>query len=137
MDAQERGAFLTRRLTEYQQLWSKFMEMFSTGVEKEATDISDEEEQQFRDLQAELIRRTQFLLHRMPTGVFDIDEDVHRLFTQSVSLRIIQSEPSIKITDLRNQWHEVSITLNKMHGELRAALEGEVTHKKKKKRRGR
>jgi hypothetical protein len=132
MDAQERGAFLTHRLTEYQQLWSKFMDMFSAALKKQANEITEEEEMQFRELQAEVIRRTQFLGYRMPRGVFDIGEGVHNLFTQSFSLRCIRTEPSIKITDLRSQWHDISIALNKMHGQLRAALEGTVSHKGKK-----
>jgi len=111
------------------------MEMFSAATKKEPTEITGEEEQQFRELQAELLRRTQFLRHRMPPGLFDIEEDVLRLFKQSISLRILRSEPSIKITDLRNQWHEISISLNKMHGQLRAALEEDVSRKKKKTRR--
>ena len=68
MDVQERSAFLARGLTEYQQLWSKFMDMFTAGTDKEESDIGDEEEQEFRELQAELIRRTQSLGHRMPSG---------------------------------------------------------------------
>jgi hypothetical protein len=132
MDAQERGTFLTHRLTEYQQLWSKFMDMFSAALKKQANEITEEEEMQFRELQAEVIRRTQFLGHRMPPGVFDIAEGVHNLFRQSFSLRCIRAEPSIKITDLRSQWHDISIALNKMHGQLRAALEGTVSHKGKK-----
>ena len=72
MDAQDRGAFLTKRLTEYQQLWAKFMEMFSAGADKEAEEITDDQEREFSELQAEIIRRTQFLAHRMPNGVFDI-----------------------------------------------------------------
>ena len=135
MDAQDRGAFLAKRLTEYQQLWGRFMELFTAGVEKEADNITDEEEGQFRELQAEIIRRTQFLSHRMPNGVFDIDEDVMKLFQQSMSLRIIRSEPSIKITDLKSQWHEASISLNKMHGQLRAALEEEASGRRKKKKK--
>lgn len=135
MDVQERSAFLARGLTEYQQLWSKFMDMFTAGTDKEESDIGDEEEQEFRELQAELIRRTQSLGHRMPSGVFHVKEDVYNLFVQSISLRIIHSEPSIKITDLRNQWHEVSISLNQMHGQLRSALEERVSHKKKGKKK--
>ncbi|MFH1741343.1 MAG: hypothetical protein ABIH23_20255 [bacterium] len=137
MDAQDRGTFLTRRLAEYQQLWSKFMELFTAGVEKEASDLTEEDELQFRDLQADLIRRTQFLKHRMPSGVFDIEDDVRKLFTQSISLRIIHSEPGIKISDLRAQWHEISIALNKMHGQLRSALEAEMSGGKKKKKKRR
>ncbi len=135
MDAQERGTFLTKRLAEYQQLWAKFMEMFSAGSDKEAEEITDDQEREFSELQAEITRRTQFLAHRMPNGVFDIEDDVMKLFKQSISLRIIQAEPSIKITDLKSQWHESSISLNKMHGQLRTALEEEASGKRKKKKK--
>ena len=113
------------------------MDLFTAGVEKESEELTEEEELQFRDLQADLIRRTQFLKHRMPDGVFDVEDDVRKLFRQSISLRIIQSEPSIKINDLRTQWHEISIALNKMHGQLRSALEEEMSRGKKKKKRRR
>ncbi|HOE09842.1 MAG TPA: hypothetical protein PLQ35_00505 [bacterium] len=135
MDPKDRGAFLTRRLTEYQQLWSKFMEYFNIGVNKEANGITDDEENTFLELQAELMRRTQFLKFRMPKGVFDIENDVKKLFSQCISLRTIHSEPGIKVHELRSQWHEVSISLNKMFGQLRAALENELTGGRKKKKR--
>ena len=134
MDAQERGTFLTHRLTEFQQLWNKYMELFQTVTEKEETEFDQDDELQFRDLQAELLRRTQFLVHRMPPGVFEVDDDVHKLLNQSISLRILHAEPSIKITELKNQWHDVSIALNQMHGQLRAALEAGMSHGKKKKK---
>ncbi len=128
MDEQTYQA-LVKRLQEFTRLWEEFIHIFDRGLETEKP--SEEDEIKFRKLQYEIVRRAQYLMLIMPEGVFGIYGDVIKLFRDSISLRILKTEPSIRINSLRSIWHESQISLNKMGGQLRTRMQDAETTKSK------
>ncbi len=113
--------FMTQRLQQFSQLWEEFIHRFDDGLE--ADPPSAEDEHKFLQLQLELIRRAQYLMVRMPGGIFDIYGDIVKLFRDSISLKMLKTEPAIRITAMRTIWHECQISLNKMGGQLRTRMQ--------------
>ncbi len=121
--------FMTQRLQQFSQLWEEFIHRFDEGLE--ADPPTDDDEHKFLQLQLEIVRRAQYLMVRMPGGIFDIYGDIMKLFRDSISLKLLKTEPAIRITAMRTIWHECQISLNKMGGQLRTRMQEsqEVTSK--------
>jgi hypothetical protein len=112
---------LMQRMQEFSKLWQRYMEFFDQALETE--EVNATEEKDFRKLQVEIIRKSQFLTLAVPNNIFDLSKDVRKLFVQTPSLRLLKTEAPIKISSFRSLWHDVSIALNQKHGQLRHFLE--------------
>ena len=123
---------LIQRLQEFGKLWQKFIELFNRGLETELP--TQEEEDEFRNLQVEITRRAQFLAIAIPEKRFDLWKDIKKLLVECPSLRILKREVPIRISSFRSLWHEVSISLNQKQGQLRIWLEEKEHGKVKKKK---
>ena len=122
---------LMQRLQEFEKLWHKFMNYFDKALETET--ISTEEEMEFRKLQVDITRRSQFLTLSVPDGIFDLWKDIKKLISETPSLGILKKEPPMRISSFRSLWHDVSIALNQKQGQLRGVLEERESKKGKRK----
>jgi hypothetical protein len=120
-----------QRLNEFIKLWAKYMDIFSKGVSNE--NPSMDEEKEFRNLQVEITRRSQFLTIAVPGGIFNQWGKIKKLIGETPSLRILHNEVPIKISAFKNLWHDVSIALNQKQGQIRRAVEEKSTKKHKRK----
>lgn len=122
---------LIQRLQEFNKLWQKYMELFNQGLEQEKP--TEEQEIEFRNIQKEITRRSQFLTLAVPGGLFDLWKDIKKLLSETPSLEILKREVPIRISSFKNLWHDVSIALNQKQGHLRTMLEEKEMRKGKKK----
>ncbi len=122
---------LTQRMQEMSQLWQKYMQLFNKGLGSD--DLTADDEKEFRSLQMEITRRSQYLSIAVPDNLFDLWKDMKKLFLDTPSLAILKKEVPIRVAAFRNLWHEVSISLNQKQGQLRSMLEEREMKKGKKK----
>ncbi len=122
---------LMQRLQEFEKLWQKFMVYFDKALESEA--VTAEEEQEFRKLQVEITRRSQFLTLTVPNKIFDLWKDIKKLISETPSLGILKKEVPIRLSSFRTLWHDISIALNQKQGQLRGFLEEQESRKGKRK----
>jgi hypothetical protein len=123
---------LMQRMQEFEKLWHRFMDYFNKALNAE--DVTPEEEQEFRKLQVEITRRSQFLTLSVPNGIFDLWKDIKKLMCETPSLGILKREMPIRLSSFKSLWHDVSIALNQKQGQLRGLLEErEMKHGSKRK----
>ncbi|MDX9753341.1 MAG: hypothetical protein RBU29_05230 [bacterium] len=122
---------LFQRLQEFIKLWAKYIDLFNHGVDGHEPTI--EEEKEFRKLQVELTRRSQFLSLAVPNGIFNQWPKIKKLLGDTPSLLILSKEVPIQISSFKSLWHDVSIALNQKQGAIRQALEERESKKVRKK----
>lgn len=122
---------LMQRLQEFEKLWQKFMVYFDKALESES--ITADEEQDFRKLQVEITRRSQFLTLTVPNKIFDLWKDIKKLISETPSLGILKKEVPIRLSSFRTLWHDISIALNQKQGQLRGFLEEQESRRGKRK----
>ena len=100
-------------------MWMEFFRQMEEGLK--APILTQEIEMEFLKLKTRIAVRKQMLVNSLGER-FGVGDDAIKVIYEAVSLESLRKEMPIRISNLKTQWHEAQIALNRLIGALKEEI---------------